>query len=183
MGKLDTDSGAVKLLPVPTPHARPYGITVASDGRPWFTEFGSNKLATVDPKTLELKEIELPRQDARPRRIGITSDGAVWYVDYAEGFLGRLDPASGEIREWPAPAGANSRPYAMAVDDKDRLWFVETGPSPNRFVGFDPASETFFSVTDIPSGGGSVRHMDFHEPTRTIWFGADTNTIGRVVLP
>jgi virginiamycin B lyase len=60
---------------------------------------------------------------------------------------------------------------------------VETGPSPNRLVGFDPGTESFFSITDIPSGGGSVRHMFYHEPDNTIWFGTDANTIGRASLP
>jgi virginiamycin B lyase len=71
----------------------------------------------------------------------------------------------------------------MAVDDKDHLWFVESGLDPNRFVGFDPATEEFFSTTPIESGGGTVRHMHFHAPSRTIWFGADTNTIGRARIP
>lgn len=33
------------------------------------------------------------------------------------------------------------------------------------------------------SGGGAVRHMVFHAPSREIWFGTDTNTIGRIKVP
>src|SRR5690606_10939485 len=126
---------------------------------PIFNLFGTNKLATLDPQTFELREIALEREDARTRRIGLTSDGAVWYVDYAKGYLGRLDPASGSVREWAMPGGPDSRPYAMAVDAQDRIWAVETGVQPNRFVGFDPKSESFFGTTEVPSGGGTVRHM------------------------
>jgi len=107
----------------------------------------------------------------------------VWYVDYQQGALGRYDPATGDIREWPAPSAADSRPYGMAVDDLDRIWFVETGPSPNRFVGFDTRSETFVAETAIPSGGGSVRHMEYHAATQSVWFGTDTNMLGRASLP
>jgi virginiamycin B lyase len=71
----------------------------------------------------------------------------------------------------------------MTVDDADRLWAVETGPQPNRLVGFDPKTEQFFGSTPIPSGGSTVRHMVFHRPTREIWFGTDANTIGRAKLP
>jgi virginiamycin B lyase len=71
----------------------------------------------------------------------------------------------------------------MAVDDRDRIWIVETGVSPNRFVGFDPATEAFFAATAIASGGGSVRHMTHDPRTRSIWFGTDTNTLGRARLP
>ena len=183
VGRLTMESGEVRLIPVPTERARPYGIVVTPAGRPWFTEFGADKLATVDPDSLELREVELPRDDARPRRLALTSDGSVWYVDYARGYLGRLDPETGGIEEWPVPGGREARPYAMASDDRDRLWFVESGGEPNRLVGFDPETEAFFAAGEVPSGGGTVRHMVFHEPTRTLWFGTDTNTIARAKVP
>lgn len=183
VGRLTMESGEVELIEVPTPNARPYGIVTDEEGRPWIVELGSNKLATVDPDTLQLTEIELPRDAARPRRLGMTSDGAVWYVDYAEGFLGRYDPAAEDFEEWRSPAGEGARPYGMAVDHADRIWFVETGPAENRFVGFDPGTEQFVTVTPIPSGAGAVRHMYFHAPERSIWFGTDTNNIGRTVVP
>ena len=67
----------------------------------------------------------------------------------------------------------------MAIDHRDRIWFVETGPPQNRFVGFEPRRSEFFSITPIPSRAGAVRHMYFHEAEREIWFGTDTNNIAR----
>jgi virginiamycin B lyase len=162
--------------------SRPYGIVTDSRDRPWIALFNTNHIGTVDPETFEFRAFELP-EGARPRRIGLTSDDIVWYGDYARGFLGRLDPETGEVKEYPLPGGERSRPYAVAVDDADRVWVVETGIQPNRFVGFDPHTETMFSVTDVESGGGTVRHMYFDPETRSIWFGADTNTIGVARLP
>jgi virginiamycin B lyase len=183
IGRLDPETGKVALLGLSVERSRPYGIVVDGNGRPWVVCFGTNRIATVDPVSMELEEIPLPWEDARPRRLAMTSDGMVWYVDYARGSLGRLDPASRAVHEWPTPGGSGSRPYAMAVDDRDRLWFVETGTDPNRFVGFDPGTDEFFSSTAIPSGAGSVRHMVFYAATRTVWFGTDANTIGRAKLP
>lgn len=183
VGKLTRATGEVQVIPVPTERARPYGIEIDSEGRPWIVLLGTNKLATVDPATMELTEIEMPRPEARPRRIAISSNDMIWYVDFAQGYLGRYNPDTGEFDEWRAPSAEESRPYAMTIDDLDRPWFVETGPEPNRFVGFDLETQQFFGITEVPSGGGTVRHMVFHEPTRTIWFGADTNTIGRVMVP
>ena len=183
VGKLTVATGAVRLLAVPTPRARPYGIWIDSKNRPWFNEFGTNKLGTVDPVTFELREHALPDPGARGRRIAITSDDRIFYVDHARGTLARFDQASGRVEEWPCPGGAGARPYAMTVDDRDRLWFVETGARPNRLVGFDPKTAEFFGGSDIPSGGGTVRHMMFHRPTREIWFGTDLNTIGRARVP
>jgi virginiamycin B lyase len=173
----------IKEWTVPWENTRPRDPFVDLQNRPWIAEVGTHKLATVDPKTLKTEEILLPRKAARPRSLGVTSDGHTWYVDYAGGFLGRLNPATGRIQEWPMPGGNSSRPYGMAVDDRDRLWFVECGPKPNRFVGFDPETETFFSITEIGSGGGTIRHMFFHKQNREVWFGTDTNTIGRVRVP
>jgi virginiamycin B lyase len=179
IGRFTPATGDVKVAKVQTPRARPYGIEVDSKGTVWANLFGTNKLAKVDPNTLAITEIEMPAAEARGRRIAITSDDKIWYVDYARGYLGRYDPATGKFSEWANPGGKESRPYAMTVDDKDRLWFVETGPNPNMLVGFDPNSEQFFSVTPIESGAGAVRHMVFHEPTGMIWFGTDANTLGR----
>ncbi len=182
VGKLTVATGDVQLIDVPTQRARPYGIKVDSNNRPWIALFGTHKLATVDPETMELKEIPLEREDARPRRLDLTSDGTIWYVDYAQGYLGKYDPQEESFEEWKLPEGSGSRPYAMVADAGDNLWMVETGVSPNLFVGFNPESEEFFSSTPIESGGGTVRHMVFHEPTNSIWFGTDTNYLGQARL-
>ncbi|HEU4681868.1 MAG TPA: hypothetical protein VFS51_08995 [Gemmatimonadales bacterium] len=179
VGRLTTSTGKVDLVKVPTANARPYGIEVDSKGRPWFNEFGSDKLATVDPATLKIREYSLPNDRARGRRLAITPDDRIWYVDYSRGFLARFDPATSKVKEWVLPGGVGALPYAMALDNRDRLWVVETGSQPNRLVGFDPKTEKFFGLTPIPSGAGTVRHMVFDERTGQIWFGTDANTIGR----
>ncbi len=183
IGRLDLQTGAIVLLSVPTPAALPYGIVLDPQDRPWFAEFGTNKLGMVDPTTMAIREVTLPRPETRCRRLAATSDGHIWYVDYAAGILGRLEPSRSLITEWPTPGGADARPYGMTVDDRDRIWFVETGPQPNRLVGFDPATSGFFNVTEIPSGGGAVRNMVFYPPARELWFGTDTGTIGRAMVP
>ncbi len=163
--------------------SRPYGIKMDAKNHPWIALFNTNKIATVDPETMELTSFDLPDERTRPRRLVVDSNDIVWYVDYSLGRLGRLDPRTGDIKEWDTPSGAASRPYAVAIDASDRIWFVETGVQPNKFVGFDPATEEFFSITEIASGGGSVRHMFYEESTNSIWFGSDANTIGQAKLP
>jgi len=181
VGKLTVATGAVRIVKVPTPNARPYGIKIDSKGRPWIVLFGTNKLATVDPATMQLREIALPRAETRPRRLEITADDRIWYGDYAAGRLGRYDPATGKVDEWPMPGGESSRPYATALDDRGRIWLVQTS-RPNTFVAFDPQTSKFSEETAVPSGGGTVRHMVYHAPSKTIWFGTDANTIGRAVV-
>jgi virginiamycin B lyase len=183
VGRLNMESGKIDLIPV-GPRTRPYGIVVDGQAQPWFTLFGTNKLAMIDPATLALKEYQLP-EGSRPRRIAVGGDGrTIWYVDYSRGFLGRLDPSSGEVKEFASPGGASARPYAMTSDDQGRLWYVETGLRPNRMVAFDPVREEF--VVNQPvgvEGPNAIRHMVYDPATRTIWYGADANVLGRVSVP
>lgn len=182
VGKLTVETGEVELIDVPTERARPYGVVIDENNTVWVALFGTHKLAKVDPNTMQLTEIPLEREEARPRRLALTSDGMLWYVDYAQGYLGKYNPKDGAFTEWELPEGTESRPYAMASDANDNLWMVETGVSPNLFVGFDPEEESFFSSTPIESGGRSVRHMVFHQPTNSIWFGTDTNYLGQAKI-
>ncbi len=184
VGKMTMADKSIELIAVPEDDARPYGIVIDEDDRPWIALFGTDKLATVNPESMKLSIIPLPRTDARPRRIGLTPDQKIWYVDYAGGMLGRYDPDDKRFAEWPMPGGVTSRPYGMATDDDGHVWFVETGMQPNRFVGFDPPTQRFFSISEVESGGGTIRHMYYDAPNDMIWFGADANTVGRArILP
>lgn len=183
VGRLAMKTGRIDVIRVETPNSRPYGIVVDGKGRPWFDQFGTNRIAMIDPATLGLRDYVLPDAGTRSRRLEVTSDGMVWFADYARGMLGRLDPRDGSVKEWANPGGAASLPYAMVVDDRDRLWQFETGTQPNRLVGFDPKQGRFFSVTPFGAAQNTVRHAYFHRPTRTVWFGTDAGTIGRAVLP
>lgn len=182
IGHLNTKTGEVQLVEVPTSGARPYGIKLDQNEQPWIVLFGTNKLATVDPNSFELTEIELPNTDARPRRMEITPDGSIYYVDYSRGYLGRYIPASQTFKEWALPSGEDAAPYGTAMDGQGRIWLAESGVNPNQLVGFNPAEEEFFSITEVPSGGGTIRYMYFHPPTQEIWFGTDTNNIGRASI-
>ena len=179
VGYFDTESHEFTVYDASTERSRPYGVIVHDD-QPWFVFFGTNKLATVIDG--ELKEIELPRESTRPRRLAVTDDGMVYYGDYADGYIGQYNPEDGEIKEWRTPAEGDSRPYAVTHDGEGRIWFVETGVQPNRFVAFDPATEQFSRPIDVPTEGGSVRHMVVDSETHSIWFGTDNNTIGQATI-
>ena len=184
VGKLTSATNAIRLWKMPTPGARPYGVVLDSKGRPFFDEFGTNKIGTIDPQTGELKEYALPNERARPRRIAITSDDIIWYGDYSRGFLGRLDPKTGKVEEFEMPSKGASLPYGMASDDRDHIWIAETGVQPNRLVEFDPKTRTFVSNTPIPSkDANTVRHMVFEKATHQIWFADDAGRVMRATMP
>jgi virginiamycin B lyase len=179
IGRLAMESGRIDLL-----HAgertRPYGVAQDSKGRAWVNLFGTNRLAVIDPATFTLREIATPREAARTRRVVIDSRDQVWYTDFSGGMIGRLDPETGAVTEWETPGGARSEPYAMVVDEQDRLWYAECARGAAHIVGFDPRTEQFIHRTPVSA---CIRHMVLHRPTRAIWFGTDAHNIGRAILP
>src|SRR5229473_1355569 len=67
VGRLDPYTGKVELKKVQGQRALPYGIAINSKGVPFFCEFGTNKMAKIDPQSMEITEYKLP-ESARPRR-------------------------------------------------------------------------------------------------------------------
>ncbi len=157
VGRLDPGTGDIKVKPTPTQNAVPYGIIVTEDGVPFFCEFGTNKLASIDPQSMAIREYPLP-EGARPRRLALASDGTIYYSDYERGYLGHFDPKSGKQEEWPSPGGSGSEPYGITAARDGMIWYSESGVNPNTLVRFDPKTKSFAETT-IPSGGGVVRNM------------------------
>jgi virginiamycin B lyase len=156
VGRLNPETGAAKLVSSPTPRSLPYGIIVSAKGIPFYCEFGSNKVASIDPDTMKITEHPLP-DGARPRRL-VSFGDTIYYTDYARGYLGQLDPVTDKVKEWRSPGGPGSKPYGIAATADGIIWYSESGVAPNTIVRFDPATSTF-SSWPIPSGGGVVRNM------------------------
>ena len=177
VGRLIPGTGDVKLAVVPTPKSEPYGIVVSSRGVPFFTQLTGNRVGSIDPVTMQVREYFLGAGTG-PRRLAITSGDVVYYTDYALGTLGRLDPGTGQTKVWTSPSGPLSQPYAIAAVGTI-VWYVEGNTRPNMLVRFDPATEKF-QTWPIASGGGVVRHM-VAAPDGSLWMvGSEVDTIGKV---
>jgi virginiamycin B lyase len=175
VGRVNGKTGEVTMV---KRESNPYGILVNSKGVPFFTLYETNKLGSINPDTMEIKEYVLPNAGIRPRRLAITSDDVIWYGDYDRGYLGSYDPKTGKHREWPSPSGPPSLIYGITVSN-DVVWYNESGVRPNTIVRFDPKTEKFQSWA-IPSGGGVVRHM-MPDKNGNIWIaGSGVNKIGVV---
>lgn len=157
IGRLDPDTGRVQLKHSPSPNSLPYGIALNSKQVPFYCEFGTNKIAVIDPDTMEISEYVLP-EGTRPRRLVVAPDDAIYYSDYARGKLGHLNSGIRKVREWPSPGGPKSKPYGITATPDGIIWYSESGVTPNTVVRFDPRTESF-STWAIPSGGGVVRNM------------------------
>jgi virginiamycin B lyase len=178
VGRLDPKSGKIELKTVPTTNAHPYGIQMNGHGVPFFCEFFSNKLASIDRETMAIREYALP-PSVRPRRIAVDAEDRVYFTDYESGHLGRLDPKSGEVRLWDSPGGAGANPYGIVITPDGKVWYSESGVKPNTLVRFDPKTEAMASTT-IPSGGGTVRNMAATADGRVYIACSGVNKVGVV---
>ena len=179
VGRLDPKTGEFKLVTMPTQRSRPYGILVSAKGVPTLALFGTNKLATIDPNTLAVKEHALPNAASRPRRLALVGD-EVYYSDFSRGFLGRLNLATGVHKEWQSPSGPQSQPYGI-VFAKGAIWYNESFAKPNTIVRFDPKTEKFQSWA-IPGGGDIVRKMDVTPDGNPVTANSLTNQVGLVEI-
>jgi virginiamycin B lyase len=178
VGRLDPKTGKIELKPVPTKEARPYGIQINSKGVPFFCEFGTNKMAKIDPTTMQITEYPLA-EGVRPRRLAIAADDQVYFTDYEGGNLGRLDPVSGAVKMWPSPGGTGSNPYGIAITLDGMVWYSESGVKPNTIIRFNPKTEGF-ARAKIPSGGGTVRNMAATSDGRVYLACSGVNKVGVV---
>ena len=114
VGRLKPETAEIKLVTVPTLKSRSYGRVTSSKSIPFFVEFDSDKIASIDPDIMAIREYVLPHDESRPRRVAITSDDVIWYSAYSRGYLGRYDPATGKASEWASPGGRNRNPMALS---------------------------------------------------------------------
>ena len=56
VGQLAMETGSILLTPLLTQNARPYGIVMDAKDRPWFTQFGTNKIGTIDSSTKSVRD-------------------------------------------------------------------------------------------------------------------------------
>jgi virginiamycin B lyase len=155
-------------------------MAVNSKGTVFYVAFGVNKVGSVDPKTLEIREYPLPNAASRPRRLAITSDDVVWYSDFSRGYLGRLDTATGKVTEWPSPSGPKSQPYGISAIN-DVIWYSESNTTPNTVVRFDPKTEKFQSWA-IPGGGDIVRNTSVTREGDFVLANSLVNTVTLVKI-
>ena len=126
LGRLDPQSGQMREYPV-HPQSAPHGLVEDKDGNVWFTGNFRGFIGKLDPRSGDVKEYQLPDPRARdPHTIVIDHDGIIWFTVQVGNFVGRLDPATGDIKLVQPPT-THARPYGIAVNSKNQIYFVEFG--------------------------------------------------------
>jgi virginiamycin B lyase len=126
LGRLDPQGGQMREYPV-NPQSAPHGLVEDKDGNIWFTGNFRGFIGKLDPRSGNVKEYRLPDPRARdPHTIVIDHDGIIWFTVQVGNFVGRLDPKTGDIKLVQPPT-EHARPYGIAVNSKNQIYFVEFG--------------------------------------------------------
>ncbi|HTC44169.1 MAG TPA: hypothetical protein VK696_03890 [Steroidobacteraceae bacterium] len=164
----------VHFFPLPHERSGPTTLTVAMDGRVWFTEGSGNRIGSMNPDGSDLMEFPLPHPDSSPRIIARGSDGNFWFSEHTGNRIGRITQ-NGVISEWEI-ATPNSQPRAICLGADGNIWFgMFAGGKIGRITPAGLISE--FSPPTPDSGPRALATG----ADGNVWFSEyRTNRIGRI---
>jgi streptogramin lyase len=93
---------------LPRPDASPHDEVFDADGNVWYSDFNSQYLGKLDPKTGKVVEYEIPQarlgQTAHGfLQVDIDREGRIYAGNMFQMQLARLDPKTGKIETWKLP--------------------------------------------------------------------------------
>ncbi len=165
LGRLDPATGQIREFKL-NPMTGPHGLTEDKDGNLWFTGNFAGLIGKLDPKTGTVTEYKMPAPGAKdPHTIVHDHDGILWFSAQVANKIGRLDPTTGEIR-LVTPPTPNARPYGLAVNSKNIVYFVEFGA--NKIATIDSKTMAIREFA-LPDPAARPRRLAIG-PDDMIWY-------------
>ena len=187
----DMDTETLREYPLPTEKARPHTGGIAADGTYWVALSHANdpaKLASVNPKTGEVKEYNWPEKTAIPgHTLAIDRAGIIWLTGSPTGEIWAFNPETkqfkaynspapqsvpkGSVQDWQqsngeAPTAPDGTTYDAAVDNEGIVWFSEVAVG--MLVRLNPATGEVKEFR--PEGVVNIRGITI-DPQDNLWFG------------
>jgi streptogramin lyase len=96
------------LYDLPRADASPHDEIFDAEGNVWYSDFNSQFIGKLDPKTGKVVEYEVPLNRLRqvPQgglQIDIDKEGRIYFSNMFQMQLARLDPKTGKIETFPSP--------------------------------------------------------------------------------
>lgn len=73
------------------PNSGPYSVNVDALGRVWVSEFQTDSVSILDPKSGAFRTVRLPARNSGVRNAAIDAQGRYWYVCTTTGKLGVIE--------------------------------------------------------------------------------------------
>ncbi len=164
LGRLDPATGEFREYPV-NPVSAPHGLVEGKDGEIWFTGNFRGFIGRLDAKTGDVTEYQIPDAKAKdPHTLVIDHNGIIWFSVQNGNFVGRFDPTTGAFK-LATPPTRNAKPYGMAVNSKNVVWFVEFGANKIATIDDNMSIHEF----QLPNESARPRRIAI-SPDDMIWY-------------
>jgi streptogramin lyase len=194
--RLNTATGEIKEFNTVTPYSRPYDLGVDRFDNAWVSQLALDKLAVVDGKTGEVKEVALPpltSADLRPEDLEILRTVGSWdhnaapgqqgprrmsadargdYVYsglYWAGGIAQIDARTKTfVKIHSLPELRWAQPYKPIADKNHMVWFSNSAAD---ILGQLNPSTGKITLYPLPTRGTNSRHLAVDDTTDvpTVW--------------
>jgi len=136
IGYLELESGKIGEIIIPPKKSVPHGLSLASDGTIWFTQFFANKISRLDfsedfPPVVVSYQVPGKRTGTHDLVVDYNKRW-VWFVANHKNSIGKLDlneadPGTSKgVQLYPLPT-RGAHPSNLVLDKKGNVWFTEMG--------------------------------------------------------
>ena len=109
IGRIDAQTGEVKLFSTPTKSSGPRRGMMDAQDRIWFAQYRGNRMAMFDTKTEKFQEWEVPTPWTGPYDVAIDRNGEAWTGSMLNDRVVRLNTKTGQTTEYLLPRFTNIR--------------------------------------------------------------------------
>jgi virginiamycin B lyase len=151
---------------MPGPNRMPWSAYPDKDGNFWIPYYGrANRIGELNPVSGEVKEYPVPNLGTAAIHSAVPApDGSVWLTEQGSNKLGKWDPKTQKITEYQDDWGK----HTARVEANGQVW------STGGLTRFDPKTETFVHIADVPNAYGITL-----DQTGNVWF-AELRRDGRI---
>ena len=194
--RLNIASGQITQFNTVTPYSRPYDLGVDRFDNAWVSQLAIDKLAVVDGRTFDVKEVALPplkSPDLRPEDIEIFNTVGSWdhnaapgqqgprrmsgdlkgdYVYsglYWAGGIAQIDARTKTfVKIHSVPEMRWAQPYKPIADKNHMVWFSNSAAD---MLGQLNPTTGKITLYQLPTRGTNSRHLavDDTTPIPTVW--------------
>jgi copper transport protein len=167
---------------IPTPDARPAGITSDRLGNIWFAEAGADSIAKIDPATGNITEYKpknpLQTLDEPTAVLADPDSFDIYIAEHSSHTITVYNSLLGTFRDYPSINEAGL-PFGMAIDSYGNLWFAQH--EIDKIGVIDPRTGQG-TEANLPITGSFVQWITSDNEGR-IWFAAQRGSaLGSVTI-
>jgi len=125
IARIDTDTGAARVIEPPTKRQGARRVWSDSKGRIWVSEWHGGRLGLYDPASETWREWLLPGEDPQPYAVYVDDRDIVWLSDFGANALVKFDPGRESFEAIRLPSSpANVR---QILGRPGEVWGAESG--------------------------------------------------------